>query len=192
MSFHESPRFPDKLAYGLQAGPTDSRTRLRTESGRVTTNVNWAHFLTRFNGTTTHRSQADRDEIDAFFRAVRANGFRIKDWSDYKSDGRGVLTQLSPTTWQLGKTYTSGSATYTRTISKPVSAITVAGGGVYSVDYTTGIVTKTSGADPTSWSGEFDVPVQFDADELMWDIAARSGDALMYVCDSLTMTELRL
>jgi uncharacterized protein (TIGR02217 family) len=170
----------------------DSRTRIRSDSGRVAINVNWVHFLTKFNGTTTHRSQAERDEIDAFFRAVRADGFRIKDWSDFKSDGRGVLTQLTSTTWQLGKTYSSGSVTYTRTISKPVSAISIAGTGSYSVDYTTGIITKVSGDDPTGWSGEFDVPAQFDADELVWDVAARSGDSLLYLCDSLTMTEMRL
>lgn len=192
MSFLETPRFPDKLAYGLVVGPLDSRTRIRTDSGQVTTNVNWAHYLTKFNGTTTHRNQSERDEIDAFFRAVRAEGFRIKDWSDYKSDSRGVLTQLTSTTWQLGKTYTSGSATYTRKITKPINAITVAGGGSYSVDYTTGIVTKSSGADPTGWSGEFDVPVQFDADELFWQIATRAASGLMYICDSLTLTEMRL
>lgn len=192
MSFHEAPRFPDKLAYGLLVGPLDSRTRIRTDSGQVTINVNWAHYLTKFNGTTTHRTQAERDEIDSFFRAVRADGFRVKDWSDYKSDSRGVVTALSSTTWQIGKTYASGSTTYTRKIAKPVSTITVAGGGSYTVDYTTGIVTKVSGASPTGWSGEFDVPVQFDSDELLWQVATRGAAGLMYTCDELTMTEMRL
>jgi uncharacterized protein (TIGR02217 family) len=192
MSFLETPRFPDKLAYGLVVGPLDSRTRIRTDSGQVTINVNWAHYLTKFNGSTTHRTQAERDEIDAFFRAVRADGFRVKDWSDYKSDSRGVVTALSPTTWQIGKSYTSGAATYTRKITKPVSAITVAGGGSYTVDYTTGIITKNSGASPTGWSGEFDVPVQFDSDELFWQVATRGAGGLMYICDDLTMTEMRL
>lgn len=192
MAFHESPRFPDHLAFGLVVGPLDSRTRIRTESGLVTINVNWAHYLTKFNGSTTHRTQAERDEIDAFFRAVRADGFRIKDWADYKSDSRGVLTAIDSTHFQLGKTYTSGSTTYTRKISKPISTITLTGGGSYSVDYTTGIVTKISGANPTAWSGEFDVPVQFDTDELYWQIATRAGSGLMFVCDELTMTEMRL
>lgn len=192
MAFLETPRFPDQLAYGLIVTTQDSRTRVRTDSGLVTINVNWAHYLTKFNGTTTHRTQAERDEIEAFFRAVRADGFRIKDWADYKSDSRGVVTAIDATHFQLGKTYSSGSATYTRKITKPISAITVSGGGSYSVDYSTGIITKSSGANPTGWSGEFDVPVQFDADELPWVVASRSGDGLMYVCDQLSMTEMRL
>lgn len=192
MAFIETPRFPDQLAYGLVVGPIDSRTRVRTESGLVTINVNWAHYLTKFDGTTTARTQAQRDEIDKFFRAIRAEGFRIKDWSDYKSDSRGVLTTIDSTHFQLGKTYTSGSTTYTRKITKPISTISVAGGGSYTVDYTTGIVTKVSGSNPTSWSGEFDVPVQFDSDELLWQVATRGAGGLMYIADGLSMTEMRL
>lgn len=192
MAFLETPRFPDLLAYGLKVGPIDSRTRIRVDSGALTINVNWAHYLTKFDGTTTARSQAERDQIDAFFRAVRAEGFRIKDYSDYQAGSSGVLTTIDSTHFQLGKVYSQGAASYTRKITKPVSSIAVAGGGSYSVDYTTGIVTKSSGANPTSWTGEFDVPVQFDADELIWSISTRGGGGLLFICDSLTMTEMRL
>jgi len=192
MAFLETPRFPDYLAFGLVVGPVDSRTRIRTDSGQVFTNLNWSHYLTRLDGTTTARTQAQRDEIDNFFRAVRADGFRIRDYSDYQAGSSGVVTQLTSTTFQLGKTYTKGSATYTRKITKPVSAISVSGGGTYTVDYTTGIVTKVSGANPTGWTGEFDIPVQFEASELVWQVVARGAGGLMYIADELKMMEMVL
>ena len=192
MAFLETPRFPDYLAFGLVVGPVDSRTRIRTDSGQVFTNLNWSHYLTRLDGTTTARTQAQRDEIDNFFRAVRADGFRIRDYSDYQAGSSGVVTQLTSTTFQLGKTYTKGSATYTRKITKPVSAISVSGGGTYTVDYTTGIITKVSGANPTGWTGEFDIPVQFENAELNWQIVARAAGGLMYIADELKMMEMVL
>jgi uncharacterized protein (TIGR02217 family) len=193
MSFLETPSFPDQLAYGLVVGPIDSRTRIRTQSGQVTINRNWAHYLTKFDGTTTARTQAQRNEIDAFFRAVGAEGFRIKDWSDYSAGSSGVCTLISGNNYQLGKTYVAGSSTYTRKIQKPRNGtLSIAGGGSYTVDYTTGIVTRNSGAAPTTWTGEFDVPVQFDEDELVWQITTRAAGGLMFVADNLVMTEMRL
>lgn len=192
MAFLETPRFPDYLAFGLVVGPVDSRSRIRTDGGQVFTNVNWSHYLTRLDGTTTARTQAERDEIDNFFRAVRADGFRIRDYSDYQAGTSGVVTMLTSTTFQIGKRYTKGSATYTRKITKPVSTITVSGGGSYTVDYTTGIITKVSGADPTGWTGYFDIPVQFENTELTWQIVGRAAGGLMYVADELKMMEMVL
>jgi uncharacterized protein (TIGR02217 family) len=192
MSFLETPRFPDYLAFGLVVGPVDSRTTIRTDGGQVFTNLNWSHYLTRFDGTTTARTQAQRDEIDNFFRAVRADGFRIRDYSDYQAGAFGVLTAITSTTFQLGKMYSKGSATYTRKITKPVSTIALSGGGTYTVDYTTGIVTKVSGANPTAWTGEFDIPVRFEANELTWQVVGRAAGGLMYVADQLKMMEIVL
>lgn len=193
MSFIESPAFPDQLAYGLVVGKTDSRTRVMTNSGAVTTNRNWAHYLTRFDGSTTARTQAQKDEIEAFFLAVGINSFRIKDWSDFEAGSSGVCTLISGNNYQLGKTYVAGSNTYTRKIQKPKNGtVAIAGGGSYTVDYTTGIVTRNSGAAPTTWTGEFDVPARFDADSLEWQISNRGGGGLLFICDQLTMMEIRL
>ena len=193
MSFIETPAFPDQLEYGLVVGKTDSRSRVMTNNGAVTVNRNWAHYLTRFEGGTTARTQAQKDEIDAFFAAVGVSGFRIKDWSDFKAGSSGVCTLISGNNYQLGKTYMAGASTYTRKIQKPKSGtLAIAGGGSYSVDYTTGIVTRNSGAAPTTWTGEFDVPARFEVDELMWQVAGRGAGGLMFICDNLTIMEIRL
>lgn len=193
MSFIETPSFPDQLAFGLLVGKTDSRSRVQTNNGAVYVNRNWAHYLIRFEGGTTARTQSQKDEIDSFFLGVGVNGFRIKDWSDYQAGTAGVCTLISGNSYQLGKTYAAGSSTYTRKIQKPKSGtLSIAGGGSYTVDYTTGIVTRVSGAAPTAWTGEFDVPARFEVDELMWSIETRAAGSLMYICDNLTIMEIRL
>ena len=87
MAFYESPRFPDYLAYGLVVGPGYATSIVRTSSGREQRNQNWSVELHEFDGSTTTRTQAERDEIDAFFRTMygRTHGFRVKNYSDFQA-----------------------------------------------------------------------------------------------------------
>lgn len=196
MSFYESPRFPDYLAYGLLVGPAFNTDVVRVKSGAESRNQLWEQELHEFDGTTTARTAAERLEITSFFRTMkgRTHGFRIKDWSDYQDEGAGVLTLLgSPAnTYQLAKRYTSGNQTYDRPITKPVSGtVAIQGGGTYSLDTTTGIVTHTAGNAPTGWTGEFDVPARFDQDDLKWEVQG-SGSGRLYLANSLKIVELRI
>lgn len=123
------------------------------------------------------------------------NPFRFQDWSDYKLEmeqigvGNGVAT-----TFQITKTYTSGSDTHIRPITRPVSAIQVYKNGVlqvsgYSVDYTTGIITFTpavTNGHAVVVNGEFDVPVRFDPE------LAKTGLAgFLEHIDTFTLNEIR-
>lgn len=198
MTFIESPIFPDYLAYGLVVGPQFATDVIEVKSGRETTNRRWEQARRIWDGSTTHRTHAERNEISGFFAAVaigRANAFRVRDVTDYTDDGAGVLTSVTSSpanTYQLGKTYVSGAYTHTRSIYKPRSPIVVTGGGSYSVDYTTGIVTHTAGPAPTGWTGEYDVPVRFDHDSLMWEIAAKNGGNYLYVAREMRLIEVRI
>lgn len=188
MSFYESPVFPDYLAYGLQVGPAFSTTVVRVQSGAESRNQLWEAELRSFDGSTTHRTPVERNEITAFFLAMRGrlHGFRIRDISDYLvAAGEGVLIAVTGGN-QLAKRYTSGALTYDRPIYKPRSAITLVGGG--SVDYTTGLVT---GGSPTSWTGAYDVPARFDQDELPWEVAAPHGSSKMFVANAMRIIETR-
>jgi uncharacterized protein (TIGR02217 family) len=194
--FHESPRFPDYLAYGLQLGPMFATDTIRLRSGAESNNQIWAQPLRMWDGSTTHRTAAERAAIDNFFTAVaagRANGFRLKDITDYKDAGAGVVYLVSGTTYQIAKNYVSGAQTHRRDIKKPVvGEVSIQGGGVYSaLDTTTGRFTHTSGSAPTGWVGEFDVPVRFDHDQLTWELASRSGNGLIFVATELHMVEIR-
>jgi uncharacterized protein (TIGR02217 family) len=129
------------------------------------------------------------DAVIAFFEARRGqlNGFRWKDWTDYKSSRPsrepdfldqeiGVGDDVTDK-FQLLKIYRSGDETYARDIRKPVVDTVLIGlggdalaeGTHYTVDLATGMVTfmvpPGEGAIITA-GYEFDVPVRFDIDRL--------------------------
>lgn len=295
--FIESPRFPDYLAYGLRVGPQFSTEVVRRRSGHENRNQEWSDSLLMFDGSTTARSQSERDDIDSFFRAIakgRLNGFRIKHYGDSATDqtngrlGTGAIGTGAPD-YQLIKRYTQGSANQDVTIAKPVSGeITVyrnaspvtigASAGNIAIDYTTGIVsfvadntaaassitpgattdvvlannlgglsagqllyltgftgadaalvndlahtinsvtgagpftftlnTDTSGktitlgsgqgerypqaTDTLTWAGNYDVPVRFDHDELLWELVDHGPDGFWHVARLLRMVEIRV
>lgn len=60
-----------------------------------------------------------------------------------------------------------------RPIRKPVAGVVVRANGVVipaTVDTTTGLATFTAPAGQSvTWSGQFDVPVRFETDQLSWD-----------------------
>ncbi len=177
MAFIET-RFPVDIAYGSAGGPEYSTDIVITQGGHEQRNQNWASARLRYNVAYGVRTQTQLDALIAFFRARhgRADGFRFKDWTDYKSTAQAIATgNGSATQFQLIKTYTSGSATETRTITKPVAgtvSMYLAGvlqtSGV-TVSTSTGLVTFTSppgnGVAITA-TFEFDVPVRFDTDRL--------------------------
>ncbi len=186
MAFHEV-RFPDDISRGARGGPERRTQVVELASGDEERNASWANSRRRYDAAYGIRRADDLAAVVAFFEARngRLYGFRWKDWADYKSclpsqtpaamdqvigTGDGVTTQF-----QLVKAYTSGSQTWTRTITKPVSStVLVAIDGTeqasgWSVDTTTGLVTfstaPANGAAITS-GFEFDVPVRFDSDTL--------------------------
>ncbi|MBE9477111.1 MAG: DUF2460 domain-containing protein, partial [Proteobacteria bacterium] len=188
MGFNEE-RFPESLSFGSSGGP-ERRTEIVTlNSGHEERNTPWAHSRRRYDAGVSMRSLDDMDAVIAFYEARRGalNGFRWKDWTDYKSS----LPSLAPdfldqeigvgddvtVNFQLCKTYRSGAESYCRDIRKPVAHTVLIGmggdlqdeGTHYTVDMTTGVVTFNvppgEGAIVTAGYA-FDVPVRFDTDRL--------------------------
>ena len=194
--FIESPVFPDYLATGLRLGPVFATDVIQVRSGFEASNQRWALPLRTWDGHITHRVEAERATIEAFFLSVakgRANQFRLRDVTDYKDEGRGVVTLVSGSIYQLGKTYTSGAQVHTREIRKPRSGeVSVQGGGSYTLDFTTGRVTHTGGGVPTGWTGLFDVPVRFDHDQLVFDFAGRSAGKPVFTAQEMRLAEVRV
>ncbi len=193
MAFHEV-RFPTNISLGASGGP-ERRTEIVTlASGYEERNTPWADSRRRYNAGYGVRSLGDIHAIIAFFeaRSGRLHGFRFKDFSDWQSGAPG--SAISPTdqnigigtgaltSFQLRKTYLSGSQSYQRLITKPVSGtvrLALNGAeqsaGLFVVDGATGIVTFTTApAAGVSVSAgfAFDVPVRFDADFLEINQAA--------------------
>jgi uncharacterized protein (TIGR02217 family) len=193
MSFHEV-RYPTNLSFGSSGGP-ERRTEIVTlVNGFEERNSPWQDSRRRYDAGAGMRSLDDLEVLIAFFEARRGQlyGFRWKDWSDYKtcrpSRAVSAVDQVIgigdgvKTGFQLVKTYSSGSQSYTRTLVKPVAgSVYVAVNGVarvlgtdFTVNSSTGVITfnlpPASGLSVTAGC-EFDVPVRFDTDRISTSMA---------------------
>jgi uncharacterized protein (TIGR02217 family) len=206
MSFYESPRFPERIAYGCQGGPAFSTTVVQTASGAEYRNGAWSMPLYRWDVSQGIKSATDFDTLRAFFMTARGrlHGWRFKDWTDFAATySTGFVTGLTATTFQLVKRYTSGSQTIDRKIAKPIaSGFGIKNSGTplvlttdYTLDTVTGIVTTVTSktAANLTWAGEFDVPMRFDVDHLQASVQARTvARGLMQSWESIPIVELRL
>ncbi len=186
MAFHEV-RFPDDISRGARGGPERRTQIVELASGDEERNASWANSRRHYDAAYGIRRADDLAAVVAFFEARngRLHGFRWEDWADWKSclpSGTPAATDQTigkgdgaTTDFQLVKVYSSGSQSWTRTITKPVAGtVLVAIDGTeqtsgWSVDTTTGLITfstaPASGAAITA-GFEFDVPVRFDTDAL--------------------------
>lgn len=192
MAFHEI-QFPTGIAYGSDGGPVRQTTIVQLESGYEARNTTFSQSLHQYNVAYGVKSYDDLHTLKEFFEARLGSlhGFRYKDFADFKScpplqtlsDTDQVLGTGDSvvTTFQIRKTYVSGSNSYIRDIKKPVAgSVVVSLDDVsqvsgWSVDTTTGIITfdTAPGNSVVVKAGfEFDVPVRFDLDLLQTRLSA--------------------
>lgn len=194
MSFHDI-RFPTSIAFHSTGGP-ERRTEIVTlGSGFEERNAVWANSRRRYDVGSGIKTLDDLALVGAFFEARlgRLHAFRFKDFADFKSSSPGAaITPLDQAigtgdgaalSFQLIKTYTSGPASWTRRIVKPVAgSVRVAVDGVeqsVSVDYATGLVTFDAAPTGAITAGfAFDVAARFDTDRLAINLASfEAGEA---------------
>lgn len=158
MAFIEQ-RLPDCIAFGATFGPEYQTNVVVVNSGHENRNINWAKARLVANIGYRNKPEADTQALIAWFRSMkgRAHGFRVRDWSDYTVTVQtGTLKPLSANTYQLCKTYETGTLDEQRDIRKPVAAglqVFDAGGTPlpalgYTLDTTTGVVTTQSYTPP--------------------------------------------
>jgi uncharacterized protein (TIGR02217 family) len=187
MSSFDEVQFPPSISFGATGGPGFSTKVIILSSGYEARNQNWSLARAEYDISTGIKTRADMDAVIAFFyaRAGRARGFRFKDWKDYQATSEPVVS-IGDGTFQLVKRYTSGSITYVRTITKPVSGtVTISGGG--SLDYTTGIITGGGAGNATF---QFDVPVRFDIDKLEVEIQDFATDEFASIVRKIPLIEV--
>lgn len=173
MSDFDDIRLPDEIEQGAVGGPGFSTTISVFSSGFERRNQNWARHRAKWNISYGVSEDTFKDVLAFFYgRRGRARGFRFKDWADFTATGEFVATgDGTKTDFQLIKTY-DGAFPYVRKITRPISStvqLYVNGAPAGAADHGLGMYHFTSpppaGATIT-WSGEFDVPVRFDTDEL--------------------------
>lgn len=188
-------------------GPMFNTQVQRSASGQEQRNSNWDTALGTWELGQRELLAPQFDTLNAFFRACegKARGFRFRDWSDYAATvAQGTVTAVAgvANAYQLQKTYTTSSgATHVRKITKPVAGTVhayLAGHTTplaATVNYTTGVITLAQApGGPVVWSGEFDVPVRFDTDELKASFVAYDPGTKQRVFQvfALPVTELLL
>lgn len=199
MAFIET-RFPTDIAYGATGGPEYSTDIVITQGGYEQRNANWSQARAVYNVAHGVKTQVQLNALIAFFRARkgRADGFRFKDWTDYQVTGQAIATgDGTTTTFQLVKTYSSGSTSEMRLITKPVAGtVNIYLAGVlqnsgYTLDTTSGQVTFTTAPGNSvavTADFQFDVPVRFDTDRLASTLDSYST----YSWHDIPLVEIRI
>lgn len=211
-------QFPPAISAGAKGGPGFSTTVTELSSGSEKRNVNWSRERPRYDISTGLRDAADFNAYQKFFyaRMGRAQGFRFKDWADYRCpywrttpgdlDALQTLftTDGTTTTFQLTKTYGDAGGSFVRTIKKVVAGslklynsgvlmVMGSGGNEYLLNGDTGVVSlgatvKATTGHLITGSFEFDVPCRFDSDELN---ATLNGNQVI-VWDAIPIVGLKL
>lgn len=167
--------------FGFEGGPEFSTNVQQLASGAEKRNADWAICRHKYTAPYSNITDEAYLAIKQVFLIVRGrcHSFLHKDYGDYQAvdepfgmgDGVTKVFQL-----QKVSTVAGTSATYVRTINKPVAGATYKVAGVATgaaLDTNTGLVTfaaaPANGAALT-WTGEFRVQVRFDIDYMPFSL----------------------
>ncbi len=206
MAFLESPRMPEKISFGAVGGPGFRTNVVTVGSGFEKRNAEWTKVRYSYDVSQAIKTESDFALVRNHFLAVggKRDGFRFKDHADFQvATGEGVFLGITSTTFQLQKKYTFGTVNSLRDIKKPIaSGFVLRNSGTpltlttdYTLDATTGRITTTipRTAANLTWTGQFDVPVRFDNDELKGQIVNRKPNGEYLIAwDSIVLIEERL
>ncbi len=199
-------RFPDDISQGSSGGPSYKTSVVESLNGKRKKNIIWTYPLHSYDVSYAVRTKAELEAVLYMFHICegRAHEFRFKDWSDFKSCNTYQTPSASDqilgsgdgtaTDFQLIKTYSMYGISKPRKITKPVAGtLKVAIDGVETSAFTfdeLGMITFDSAPAPgttVSAGYEFDVPVEFEDDEL-----EASLDSYAVRSSSLVLREVRL
>lgn len=178
MAFHDI-RLREDVERGSRGGPAFKTTVIGVASGNEQRNQEWQYSRGLWDISYGIDNKQSYSEVIDFFMARRGrlHAFRFKDWTDFEAEDVQLgIGDGSITDFQLIKTYADAASTYTRKITRPVTAtIQVFVDSVeqtLTTDYTIGSLGLIQFVSPPAMSEvvtatfEFDVPVRFDTDEL--------------------------
>lgn len=193
----------------IEAGVRGKRmrrnSRVTTDSGAAAVNIVWTQTLHEYELGIVPMSRSAWQTVIAFHEITEggAYGFLMEDPADMNATDSPVAA-LTATTFQLYKRYSDpvSARTKDRKITRPraspfsvsVSGVPL-GGGAYSLDTETGIITIASApaAADVTWTGRFYVPVHFQSDSIDWElvISGPSVDGRFLAGPSVVLQEVR-
>lgn len=161
--------------------------------------INWDQGIIGIQLSTRVLNTEELTYLLAFHEARNGayEGFRVKDWSDYKAINQPLgVGDGSEKTFQLVKIYSVAGVSVTRAITKPVAGtVKVYLDGIeqednWSVDTTTGQVTTTLGGNLTA-SCEFNIPMRFNEDKIDAQFNAYRSNNKFFDGQGFSLIELR-
>lgn len=200
------PTFPNCPSYGFTSRPTYLVKIVEREGGHEKRDRKWEEPLHFYDGVPMGpRPQVDIETIATFYHAMggKHRRFRFLDYADYRSAFLDTaITELDQAfevlgggSYQMVKTYASGSIETIRRITLPIgdTVVVANNSGVlqpsdrWTIDEDTGILTVEGSfvGTPASWGGEFYVPCRFAA-----DFAAQIVEKKIFNAD-VSLRELR-
>lgn len=195
------------IDYGAVGGLEFKTTIINLGDGREQRNCDWWFPLGRWQLGERTLISSDSKGINQIeylkqFHADRKGskqGFRYKDWSDYKASESLAITDGIEQVWQLYKSYSLEEVTTYRPIIKPVEGtvkVFLEGEEInYAlINYETGRL-SFSAPPPInqllSIECEFDTPVCFENDSISWDLLGYQNEEALYKLGSVFVKELR-
>jgi len=202
------PLFPGCPTFGFTSRAQYLVKKIEREGGFERRDLKWREPLHYYEGVPIGKKpQADIESVLRFWHALTGEfvRFRFKDWVDYKScalDATPGPTDQpiqaltgSPGAYKLSKQYVEGLFATVRTNILPKGdTIRIANesgveqaSSTWTIEEDTGYLTTTGGfsGTPTTWGGEFYVPVRFDTDP-QFEIVSHKVQSV-----TVTLRELR-
>lgn len=167
-------------AYGWQGGPKFKTVIVAMDNGRERRNADIAEARHSFSVPFHNIKRADYAGIKQMHLVCRGqlHAFRFKDQLDYQAVNEDVTFAVvnGVPVYQLSKVSIVDGVRYTRNCYAIKSAVITSGGVpvAATVDMRRGTITAGGGTG-LKWSGEFDVWVRFNQDDLPFSID--SGNA---------------
>ena len=178
-TFLETPFLPYEISAWAVGGRGWKTTIVETYGGDESRNAAWDEARGEWDisealRSTNANSAYNYVTLRNMHRITRGMlyGFRFRDPLDYTDQGGGIWTSLGGGAYQMYKRYTVTPLTEDQIIQKPepinaaspsYAGIVVVGNTGGTLNYNTGILTGGTGT-PTSWTGQFHVPVRFAED----------------------------
>src|SRR5574337_989281 len=173
--------------FGFSSGPEFQTNIQNIVNGHESRNADWAICRHKYTAPFHNISDEQYANIKKVFLLTRGrcHSFLVKDRGDFRAENEQFGVGDGTTkVFQLKKvsTLAGTSATYERTISRPLAGVQIFVNGV-----ATGAVVSTTSGTVTfavapannavlTWSGEFRVQVRFDIDYLPFTLDERRDD----------------
>ena len=176
-------RFPPAISYGAYGGSSGwSTSVVATDNGSEYRIGKWGRSLGQWVVGHNLRRAVDWQALIALHRLTQGRFFpiRFQDWTDFTvTAGQGITVLNSAGQIQLAKVYQLTDeisfVVYkdTRPIYKPQIGTVIFANPILGVtlDYATGVIHGTGvAAGTTTWTGQFDVSVRFDEDNVDFSV----------------------